>query len=106
MKNILAIGAHPDDIEVSCLGYLLKENKEKNSKISVYIASTGSLGDPTSGNKRIKESQMALKSIKNLTFNYRKNKGIKFSDFEKISNKIRKLILNINSVNLSALPRF
>ena len=96
MKNILAIGAHPDDIEVSCLGYLLKENKEKNSKISVYIASTGSLGDPTSGNKRIKESQMALKSIKNLTFNYRKNKGIKFSDFEKISNKIRKLILNIN----------
>ncbi len=35
MKNILAIGAHPDDIEVSCLGYLLKENKEKNSKILI-----------------------------------------------------------------------
>ena len=26
MRNILAIGAHPDDIEISCLGYLLKEN--------------------------------------------------------------------------------
>ena len=49
MKNILAIGAHPDDIEISCLGYLLKQNKEKKSRISVFIASSGSLKDSTSG---------------------------------------------------------
>ena len=24
MANILAIGAHPDDIEIGCLGFLLK----------------------------------------------------------------------------------
>ena len=96
MKEILAIGAHPDDIELSCLGYLLKENREKKSKISVYIASSGSLNDPTSGIKRIKESQRALKCIRNLTFKYGKNKGIKTSDFEKISKNIRKLIIDVN----------
>jgi LmbE family N-acetylglucosaminyl deacetylase len=95
MKNILAIGAHPDDIELACLGYLLKENREQKSKISVFIASSGSLKDSTSGVQRIKESQNALKCIKNLDFNYRKNKGIKNSDFEKLSNKIRELILKI-----------
>ena len=96
MKNILAIAAHPDDIEISCLGYLLKENKKKKSKISVFIASSGSLKDTTSGINRIRESKKALKCIKDINFNYRSNKGIKISDFEKISNKIRKLIIDIN----------
>ena len=96
MKKILAIAAHPDDIEISCLGYLLKQNKEKKSKVSVFIASSGSLKDPTSGIKRIKESEKALKCIKDLSFNYRNQKGIKNSNFEMISNKIRKLILDIN----------
>ena len=95
MKKILAIGAHPDDIEISCLGYLLKENKEKKSKISVFIVSNGSLNDPTSGPVRIKESKKALKCIKDLNLNYINKKGIKISDYEKLSNKIRKIILKI-----------
>ena len=98
MKNILAIGAHPDDIEISCLGYLLKQNKENKSKVFVFILSSGSLYDYTSGLKRIKESREALACIKNLNFNYIGNKGIKISDYEKISNKIRKLILS-TSIN-------
>ena len=53
------------------------------------------MNDPTSGLRRIKESQKALQYIKGLKFNYIKNKGIKVSDYEKISNKIRKLILSI-----------
>lgn len=96
MKKILAIGAHPDDIEISCLGYLLKQNKEKKSKVSVFIASSGCSKDPTSGIKRIKESERALKCIKDLNFNYRNQKSIKNLDFEIISNKIRELILDIN----------
>jgi LmbE family N-acetylglucosaminyl deacetylase len=100
MKNILAIGAHPDDIEISCLGYLLKQNKENKSKVFVFILSSGSSYDYTSGLKRIKESREALACIKNLNFNYIRNRGIKISDYEKISNKIRKLILrtNINEI--------
>ena len=96
MKNILAIGAHPDDIEISCLGYLLKENKDKKTKVSVFILSSGSLNDPTSGLKRITESKKALSCIKDLNLYYRSNKGIKVSDLEKISNKIRKLIIELN----------
>ena len=96
MKNILAIGAHPDDIEISCLGYLLKNSIEKKSKISVFIVSSGSLKDPTSGIKRIKESKEALRCIKGLNFYYKATKGIKIKDFEKISNNMRKLILDIN----------
>jgi len=96
MKSILAIGAHPDDIEISCLGYLLKENIEKKSKVSVFIVSSGALHDPTSGLNRIEESKEALKYINDLNFNYIGNKGIKVSDYEKISNKIRSLILNVN----------
>ena len=96
MKNILVIGAHPDDIEISCLGYLLKENKQNNSKISVFIASNGSLNDPTSGSNRIKESIEALKCINDLNFNFNDNKGIQVSEYEKISNKIRKLLIDIN----------
>ena len=95
MKKILTIGAHPDDIEISCLGYLLKENKEKKSKISVFVISCVSFNDPTSGLDRIKESQEALKCINNLDFNYIAKKGIKVSDHEKISNQIRAFILKI-----------
>jgi LmbE family N-acetylglucosaminyl deacetylase len=94
MRNILAIGAHPDDIEISCLGYLLKEKKEKKSKVTVLILSTGSMHDPTSGLKRIKESRKALKYIKDLNFNYINNKGIKVFNYEIICNKVRKLILS------------
>lgn len=95
MINTLAIGAHPDDIEISTLGYLLKENIEKKSKISVFILSCGSLNDPTSSFNRIRESQEALKCITNLDFNYIANKGIKVTDHEKISNQIRELILKM-----------
>lgn len=94
MKNILAIGAHPDDIEISCLGYLLKQNKENKSKVTVLILSTGSVHDSTSGLKRIKESKEALKYIKDLNFKYINNKGIKVSNYETICNKVRKLILS------------
>jgi LmbE family N-acetylglucosaminyl deacetylase len=76
------------------LGYLLKENKEKKSKVTVLILSTGSMHDPTSGLKRIKESRKALKYIKDLNFNYINNKGIKVFNYEIICNKVRKLILS------------
>ena len=41
MKKILTIGAHPDDIEISCLGYLLKENREKNQKYQYLFLAVG-----------------------------------------------------------------
>ena len=75
---------------------MLKENQKNNSQISVFIASNGSLNDPTSGYNRIQESSKALGCINKLNFNFLDKKGIKISDYEMISNKVRDLLLSIN----------
>jgi two-component system response regulator HydG len=90
-NRVLAIGAHPDDVEFSCLGYLMKL-KENGSKIIVYIASNGSAGDPTSSVNRIDESRNALHCIGAELF-YRNQSGISIEDYEKISAELRLLIL-------------
>ena len=59
-KDILVVGAHPDDIEYSCLGFLLHQ-KEFGAKITAFSASSGSMNDNTSGIARIQESQKSLK---------------------------------------------
>jgi len=43
--NILAIGAHPDDIEYGCGGFLIKA-KEKKHKIFFYVLTKGEKGGP------------------------------------------------------------
>ena len=90
-KRVLAIGAHPDDVEFSCLGYLMKL-KENGSKITVYVASNGSAGDPTSSVDRIDESRNALHCI-GAELVYRNQSGICITDYEKISVELRALIL-------------
>jgi LmbE family N-acetylglucosaminyl deacetylase len=90
-KNILAIGAHPDDIEFSCLGYLLKL-KSSGANIISYIASMGCKGDPTSGLSRIEESKQALKNVTNDVY-YNERSGIELSDYETLSVNIRNIIL-------------
>ena len=62
-QKVLAIGSHPDDIEYSCSGTLLKLQEENNSIIKCFIMSCGSKGDPSSNIKRINESKNALKEI-------------------------------------------
>ena len=58
--NILAIGAHPDDIEYGCGGTLLKwANQGEN--IFIYVATEGEFGK--NGNDRKKEQIQASKII-------------------------------------------
>lgn len=53
--NILAIGAHPDDIEYGCGGTLLKYSRKKSNKVSLLILTPGDFGgEPT---VRIKEQE-------------------------------------------------
>jgi LmbE family N-acetylglucosaminyl deacetylase len=92
-KNVLAIGAHPDDVEFSCLGFLMKL-KELDANINIFIASLGSKGDQTSGELRISESKAAL-NLLNPTINIRNKMGIETNDFEEISNELRFLIMNL-----------
>jgi N-acetylglucosamine malate deacetylase 1 len=58
--DILAVGVHPDDIELSCSGYLLKEIKA-GKKISLLDLTWGELGTRGSGLLRKKEALDASK---------------------------------------------
>lgn len=53
--DILAIGVHPDDIELSCSGYLLKEINA-GKKIALVDLTWGELGTRGSGTLRKKEA--------------------------------------------------
>lgn len=53
---ILAIGAHPDDIEYGCLGTLLKADEPWQA----FVCSLGNVGDTTTGAHRIAETTEAL----------------------------------------------
>ena len=45
--NVLAIGAHPDDIEYACAGTLIRHVHEGGAKVYLCIVTDGSSGgDP------------------------------------------------------------
>ncbi len=58
--NILAIGAHPDDIEIGCGGTLIKYIRAGHN-VFLYIATHGSFGG--NGNLRAKEMAASAKQM-------------------------------------------
>ena len=60
--DILAFGAHPDDIELSCAGTLLVE-KEKGKKIAIVDLTRGELGTRGSAEIRKQEAAAAAKIL-------------------------------------------
>ena len=90
-KNILAVGAHPDDIEYSCLGFLLKQ-KNSGANISTFVASLGSFNDKTSGPNRKTESESAL-GLNGFKQYYSKNADF---DYVKTETEIRDLVIKQN----------
>jgi len=59
--DILAIGAHPDDIELSCSGYLLKEIKAGKT-VALLDLTLGELG--TRGNAKLRKKEAIEAGIK------------------------------------------
>ena len=65
VKNILAIGAHPDDVEFGCSGTLKKHLNRGDNVIVLVMSCTGVL-DATTGNatrteaESVKEAQKAI----------------------------------------------
>src|SRR5215216_2086358 len=52
--NILAIGAHPDDIELGCGGLLLKASRQDHHNIFMYtLTRGGASGDPEERTKEL-----------------------------------------------------
>jgi LmbE family N-acetylglucosaminyl deacetylase len=97
-SSILAIGAHPDDIEFSCFGFLLKQQKT-GSKINVYIVSPDSLTDNPITDKRIQESLESFSLIPNANVLIRNKNNINNEDYQSISDDIRHLV-NVNKIDL------
>jgi len=93
-KNILAIGAHPDDVEYGCLGFLLSNMED--TKINIYVASVGSRGDDTSGEIRIEETNKALAILNPERIEVRNKKGIIDENFPEILADLERLIKETN----------
>ncbi|MFL6371987.1 MAG: PIG-L family deacetylase, partial [Nitrososphaera sp.] len=54
IMNILAIGAHPDDIELGCGGLLLKASRQDRHNIFMYtLTRGGASGDPEERTKEL-----------------------------------------------------
>jgi len=60
--DILAIGIHPDDVELSCGGTILKQIANGN-KVGILDLTHGELGSRGSGELRLKEAANAAKIL-------------------------------------------
>jgi LmbE family N-acetylglucosaminyl deacetylase len=95
----LFIGSHPDDLEISCMGYIVKLLKEKQ-KIYLYICSDG---DKTRYDEQI-ASFKELKKIGNFKFQIDKFKIRTFEEnFTAIRNRLEEII-RINNIHYVYAP--
>ena len=65
--NILAIGAHPDDIEFGCGGTLLKYS-EQGHKVYMLVLSKGDKGGDSEVRQKEQESSARILKIEKLFF--------------------------------------
>lgn len=98
-KNLLVIGAHPDDIEYGVFGTLCRV-KESNFNVICYIATHGGENDSTSGSIRIKESRDALSLIPIDYFEDRNRVGL---SFESYANIVQDLETTIHTYNIDTI---
>ncbi|MEM7087184.1 MAG: PIG-L deacetylase family protein [Bacteroidota bacterium] len=94
-NNILAIGAHPDDIEYGCLGFLKKQSS-KGAFIHIHVLSLGSLGDSSANVGRISETRNGLAVLQPASFNVREEIGINETDFHDLLKEIESTIDRTN----------
>lgn len=86
--DLLAIGAHPDDVELSCGGTLIKVIKQ-GRKVGILDLTRGELG--TRGSQHIREEE-ANEATKILGVPVRENLGLKDGDIEISGASKRQLI--------------
>ena len=94
-KSILAIGAHPDDIEYSCFGFLLKQQK-RGSNIYACVLSPSSLDGGKLTEQRTQESVRSLRKIPNIEFFIRDKNNIDESQYQTVADEIRNIVIKNN----------
>ncbi|MFH1459689.1 MAG: PIG-L deacetylase family protein [Candidatus Omnitrophota bacterium] len=91
--NVLAIGAHPDDIEIGCGGTLLK-HVAKGHNVYLLILSAGEVGaDPEVRKKEQEESAKLMGAKKIIWGNF---KDTYLTDVRALINMIEKVIKEVN----------
>lgn len=100
MRNILAFGAHPDDIELGCAGTLLKHVRAGHNVYLCVLSEGQEAGDPTIRKKEQEEAAKRLKA-KELIWGHWKdtkfevnNESVKF--IEKVVQKIDPYEIYVN----------
>lgn len=91
--DILAIGAHPDDIELSCSGTIIKE-VSNGKKVGLVDLTQGELGTRGSAEIRLKEAEAARQI---LGAEYRINLGFKDGFFNHDQQHLMPLIQAIRA---------
>ncbi|GAB4248362.1 MAG: bacillithiol biosynthesis deacetylase BshB1 [Vicingaceae bacterium] len=86
--DILAVGVHPDDVELSCSGTILK-HLAKGKKIGILDLTHGELGTRGNAELRLKEAQKAAQI---LGVEFRENLGLADGYFENNPQTIKKII--------------
>ena len=85
--DILAVGVHPDDVELSCSGSLLKAINE-GRKVGLLDLTRGELG--TRGNAEIREQEAAA-SAKLMGALFRENTGMADGFFKQSRKNLLKI---------------
>ena len=91
--DILAFGVHPDDIELSCSGTILK-HRSLGKTVAAVDLTRGELGTRGNPELRIKEAEEAAKI---LGLRFRRNLGMKDGFFIHSEENLRKIIVEIRS---------
>ncbi len=99
--NILAVAAHPDDIEYACFGTLCRFKKD--CSIFCYVATVGGLKDFTSGPTRRLESEIALNLLKPKEVYWIDEIGIDYGEYSNIVWELEKIIY-LNKINCVMTP--
>ena len=88
--DVLAFGAHPDDIELTCSGLLIKL-KIQGYSIGIVDLTHGELGTRGNAETRTEEAKKAAEILK---LDLRENAGLKDGDI-RVDNDSKKIIIEI-----------
>lgn len=90
MKRIIAIGAHPDDIEIGCGGTLARHTAEGYELLTVIVTRGGASGDTGIRYQEALKGSQILGAKKTIVLNYTDSQTHK--DFEKIIYDLEKIV--------------
>lgn len=97
-KSILAVGAHADDIDLSCFGFLLKQQK-LGSKINSFVICPDPVVDNPITEQRTQEAYDSLSLIPNNNIIIDNKHVLSMQDYPELTDKIRKIVID-NDVDL------